>query len=540
MNEFMLNPTRIDRPRSIFPIQFRSPTTMRVGDIVPLMCKEVLPGSTFSLDCSSVLQAASPFVSRVYGDLFLDLFAFFVPNRLVWEHWQQFCGENDTGAWTQTTDYTIPTQEWDTDGGVQSIGDYFGLPVKADGNSSLVSVSELPLRGYFRIYNEFFRNENTDVAKVVTYGDGSNTAVDYSNQPMKACRFPDYFSMALPGAQKGGAVSVPLGSSAPIVTSSVLTEFGGPSLILSSGASSVNPNQMYQVMATPSGSNQLTIGYANASSGATGSFNGSNLVADLSAASAATINQWRLAFQTQKYLELMARGGSRYIESLKSLFGVTNGDARLQRCEYLGGKRIPIQFQEVVATSSSQAESETKYALGQQVIKSVTHDSSSLFTKSFSEHGYLHVYGVIRQRHQYCQGLERHWTRKNFLDLYNPVFDTIGETPVYNKEIFFSGSASDDQAFGYQEAWAEYRYDPDRITGFLRPDVTGGLPSYSFADKYTQTPTLNGFMHEDRSFVTRTMALTGQDFDFICDFYFSGKKALPMSLRSIPGLVDHH
>lgn len=538
MNEFMLNPTRIDRPRSIFPIQFRSPTTMRVGDIVPLMCKEVLPGSTFSLDCSSVLQAASPFVSRVYGDLFLDLYAFFVPNRLVWEHWQQFCGENDTGAWTQTTDYTIPTEPWDPSVSAQCLGDYFGLPFNSNG--VLVDVSELPLRGYYRIYNEFFRNENTDVAKVVTYGDGKNTAIDYEDQPLQACRFPDYFSMALPGAQKGGAVMVPLGSSAPIVTSKTITEFGNNPLILSSGASSVNPSQMYQVMASPSGSNQLSIGYANASSGATGSFTGSNLVADLSAASAATINQWRLAFQTQKYLELMARGGSRYIESLKSLFGVTNGDARLQRCEYLGGKRIPIQFQEVVATSSSSAESQTQYALGQQVIKSVTHDSSSLFTKSFSEHGYLHVYGVIRQRHQYSQGLERHWTRKKFLDLYNPIFDTIGETPVYNREIFYSGSDTDNEAFGYQEAWAEYRYDPDRITGYLRPDVPGGLSSYSFADKYQSTPTLNGFMHEDRSFVTRTMALDKQPFDFICDFYFSGKKALPMSLRSIPGLIDHH
>ena len=539
MNEFMLNPTRIDRPRSIFPIQFRSPTTMRIGDIVPLMCKEVLPGSTFSLDVSSVLQAASPFVSRVYGDLFLDIYAFFVPNRLVWEHWQQFCGENDTGAWTQTTEYTIPTQEWDPAVGVTNLGDYFGLPFNENGVT--IAVSELPLRGYYRIYNEFFRNENTDVAKVVTYGDGSNTAVDYDNQPLKACRFPDYFSMALPGAQKGGAVTVPLGSSAPIVTGGSLTDFGTNPVLLKSNLA-LNSGTAVDLVgnAHSSGSQNVSLNGVVSSQQGSVSFTASNLVADLSAASSATINQWRLAFQTQKYLELMARGGSRYIESLKSLFGVTNGDARLQRCEYLGGKRIPIQFQEVVATSSSSAESQTQYALGQQVIKSVTHDSSSLFTKSFSEHGYLHVYGVIRQRHQYCQGIERHWTRKHFLDFYNPVFDSIGETPVYNREIYYSGNATDDQAFGYQEAWAEYRYDPDRITGYLRPGVPNGLSTYSFADQYSKTPTLNGFMHEDRSFVTRTMALSSQDFDFICDFYFSGKKALPMSLRSIPGLIDHH
>ena len=319
MNEFMLNPTRIDRPRSIFPIQFRSPTTMRVGDIVPLMCKEVLPGSTFSLDCSSVLQAASPFVSRVYGDLFLDIYAFFVPNRLVWEHWQQFCGENDTGAWTQTTEYTIPTQEWDPSVGLQCLGDYFGLPFNSNG--ATVAVSELPLRGYYRIYNEFFRNENTDVAKVVTYGDGVNTAVDYENQPLKACRFPDYFSMALPGAQKGGAVTVPLGSSAPIVTGGSLTDFGINPVLLKSNLA-LNSGTAVDLVgnASASGSMNVELGGIVSNQQGSVSFTGSNLVADLSAASSATINHWRLAFQTQKYLELMARGGSRYIESLKSLF----------------------------------------------------------------------------------------------------------------------------------------------------------------------------------------------------------------------------
>jgi len=520
MNEFMLNPTRVDRPRSVFPLHFRAPTTMKVGEITPLMVKEILPGDTLSFDLSSVVTAFSPFVTRVYGDLFLDVYAFFVPNRLVWGHWQQFCGENDTGAWTQTRTYQVPQSAPDSVE-VGSIGDHFGLPV---GHS--FQCNELPLRGYARICNEWFRNENTDSAIPVTYGDGPNQHISYATGPFIACRFADYFSEGLPGPQKGGAVSIPLVGNAPVVTANVIPSF--PSTTM---------NYPFQTT-TNSGSELHLQRGGSANSIAAGS--PTDFVADLSNVTAATINQWRLAFQTQKYLELMARGGSRYIESLKSLFGVTNGDARLQRTEYLGGKRIPLAFQEVVATSSSADNSDTQYALGQQVVKSVTHDVSSICTKSFTEHGFLHVYGVIRAKHQYCQGLERQWTRKDFLDYYNPVFDSIGETPIYNKEIYFSGTSTDDEVFAYQEAWADYRYDPDKVTGLLRPDVKDSLSTFTFADKFDDVPTLNGFMHETRSNVLRTFALQDQPADFVCDFFFVGKKVRPMSVRSIPGFIDHH
>ena len=214
MNEFMLNPTRIDRPRSVFPLKFRAPTTMIVGEITPLMVKEVLPGDTWTFDLSSVITAFSPFVSRVYGDLFLDVYAFFVPNRLVWEHWQQFCGENDTGAWTQTRQYTIPQGHFDSADSVGSIGDHMGLPVNV---GSDVYVNELPLRGYYRIYNEWFRNENTDSPIPITYGDSAQSDFSYEATPLTACRFADYFSEGLPGPQKGGAVSIPLVGNAPVV-----------------------------------------------------------------------------------------------------------------------------------------------------------------------------------------------------------------------------------------------------------------------------------------------------------------------------------
>ena len=525
MNEFMLNPTRVDRPRSVFPLHFRAPTTMKVGEITPLMVKEVLPGDTWSFDLSSVVTAFSPFVTRVYGDLFLDVYAFFVPNRLVWDHWQQFCGENDTGAWTQTRTYQVPRGDYEStaDTAIGSIGDHMGLPL---GVSNSLSVNELPLRGYYRIYNEWFRNENTDSAIPVTFGDDGQSNYFYESSLLTACRFADYFSEGLPGPQKGGAVSIPLVGNAPVVTANSIPATGD-SLTHPLGRFDV-PGFHVIASGYPIGGTSIPAGQAT------------DFVADLSNVTAATINQWRLAFQTQKYLELMARGGSRYIESLKSLFGVTNGDARLQRTEYLGGKRIPLAFQEVVATSSSADNSDTQYALGQQVVKSVTHDVSSICTKSFTEHGFLHVYGVIRAKHQYCQGLERQWTRMDFLDYYNPVFDSIGETPIYNREIYCDGSFLDAEVFAYQESWADYRYDPDKVTGLLRPNVPKSLSTFTFADNFTSVPTLNGLMHETRSNVLRTFALQDQPADFVCDFFFVGKKVRPMSVRSIPGLIDHH
>lgn len=538
MNEFMLNPTRVDRPRSVFPLKFRAPTSMKVGEITPLMLKEVLPGDTWSFDLSSVITAFSPFVTRVYGDLFLDVYAFFVPNRLVWDHWQQFCGENDTGAWTQTRSYQVPMSAGGLAVSVGSIGDHMGLPVVPASSSN--RFNELPLRGYYRIYNEWFRNENTDSPITVTYGDSYNAGAGYNSSLLTACRFADYFSEGLPGPQKGGAVSIPLTGNANVVSSDSFHDMMGPMALsnktIGDGVS-IRSSGVNIVGSSSSPSVGNLTGFNNESDR---TVRYTNMVADLSSVTAATINQWRLAFQTQKYLELMARGGSRYIESLKSLFGVTNGDARLQRTEYLGGKRIPLTFQEVVATSSSADNSATQYALGQQVVKSVTHDVSSICTKSFTEHGFLHVYGVIRAKHQYCQGVERMWTRKDFLDFYNPVFDSIGETPIYNKEIYFSQTPSDNQVFGYQEAWADYRYDPDKVTGYLRPNVSAGLPTFTFADNFTSVPTLNGFMHETRGNVVRAFALQNQPADFLCDFFFMGKKVRPMSVRSIPGLIDHH
>lgn len=553
MNEFVLNPTRIDKPRSVFPVHLRAPTTMKVGEITPLLVKEVLPGDTFSIDLSSAVAAASPFVSRVFGDLFLDVYAFFVPNRLVWNHWQQFCGENDSGAWTQTNQYEVPTAPWTLSSEANgktflSLGDHMGLPMQTGAVSEdrTVQVNLLPFRGYARIYNEWFRNENVDFPLVVSYGDSylsSETGPEAA--PMQACRFNDYFSAALPGAQKGGAVGITAQGYAPVIAKYGDAYFHETGASVMLGSTEVPENAMTALPVYSNiGTRRLLVDTSNVKTSNLDMLkevNFTNLYADLSSSTAVTINQWRLAFQTQKYLELMARGGTRYFESLKSLFGVTNDFARMQMTEYLGGKQIRLAFQEVVATSSSAENSDTKYALGQQTIKSFTVDKSSLFTKSFTEHGFLHIYGVIRYKHQYCQGLDRQWTRKDFLDYYNPVFDSIGETPIYQKEIFCDGSSRDDSVFGYQEAWADYRYDKDQVTGLLRPNgLANSLSTMTFADNYSSVPTLGNFMPEQRDFVTRTLALQNLSADFICDFMFTGKKVRTMSVRSIPGLIDHH
>lgn len=538
MNEFQLNPTSISKPRSVFPIGFRAPTTLKVGEITPLMVKEVLPGDTFSIDLSSVIVAYSPFVSRVYGDLFLDVYAFFVPNRLVWNHWEQFCGQNDEGAWTQTNSYEIPNSLYQpVIGDVGCIGDHMNLPMPSSSDDNVTfSVSELPLRGYERIYNEWFRNQNTTSPVAVVYGDDGDAGdLFYESQPLKASRFADYFSQCLPGPQKGPDVTFSLGESAPIIgDTSMHSLVNGISLDRATGAAYSGT----QIGILNNDSNHLTGGLASTNNL---KFASTNLVADLSAATATSIENFRLLVMTERYLETLATGGSRYIETLKSLFGVTNGDARLQRTELLGGKKIPLRFQEVVATSSSTDTSATQYALGQQVVKSSTNDVSSLFTKSFTEHGWLHVYGVIRAKHQYSQGIDRSWRRKDFLDFYNPLFDHLGETPVYEDEIYATESqiSSDSPIFGYQEAWADYRYDRDCVTGYLRPNLTNGLSTFTFAENFTDAPTLSGFMNETRSNVKRTMTLTDESLpDFICDFYFFGKKARAMSRRSRPaGLV---
>ena len=541
-----LNPTSIKRPRSVFPINKRHITTMKIGEITPIFCEEVLPGDTFTIDLTTITRMAVPFVNPVYGDVTMSIYAFFAPNRLLWEHWHQFCGQNDERAWTQTNEYKIPQATLNTSNNSKlgQIGDHLGLPINNNAGAN-IRINELPLRAYARIYNEYFRNENTDDPILINYGDGENTSIKYNNDCLKAARFHDYFSNALPAPQKGEAATIPLDGTAPVTLQglSYVPENQGKNIILAGDSGQTNMK-----LATTNSGGSIPAEVPQTLT---------NLKVDLSQSVTASINAWRLAAQTQIFLETCARYGTRYNELIYGLFGVKTGDTRSYRTEEIGEVHFKLAMQEVTATSSSADNSATEYALGQQVVKLASGNSASLFTKSFSEHGYIMIMAVPRVKHQYCQGIERKWTRETFLDFYNPIFDNIGETPVMQSEIYATADNSPNgdnaswhdekiqKAFGYQEAWAEYRYFKDDVTGYMRPNqgsVTGdtGLPTYTFADNYTAAPTLNGFMKETRTNVQRTLALTKLEYDLMVDNVFTGKMARTMSVRSIPGLMDHH
>ena len=553
-----------------------------MGDIVPLFVdSDILPGDTVEMDVASLVRMATP-IYPIMDNLYMDQYWFFVPHRLVWDHWAEFWGENND-AWTQTTEYEIPQITPPTEGWTEgTIADYMGLPTKIKGN---LSVSALPFRAYAKCFNDWFRNENTNsIAHIYTdettrtgnNGENYITDIEMGGKPAKAAKFHDYFTAALPSPQKGDAVSIPLGQIAPLTgTATATTIINGQGnkkvITLGSPQSEVGNNPITFNSTKGSGTYNLiannnpttdNVMYATLQSGytpATGttqtnavpnnltaqvdgltaatSINLNGITADLSAATAATINQLRTAFAIQKYFENAALHGTRYIEYIKGVFGVTSSDARFQRAEYLGGKRIPINIDQIIQTSSTDATSPQGNTAG----FSCTIDRHSAFTKSFEEHGTLLCLGVIRVSHSYQQGIDRMWSRKKWLDFYNPFFAHLGEQPILNKEIYAQGTSVDDEAFGYQEAWAEYRYKQNRVTGYMRSNATGSLDVWHFADKYTALPTLSPtWMSEPLENVDRTIAVTSQlTHQFIGDFYYRCKYSRPMPVYSVPGLIDH-
>lgn len=483
-SHFALNPTNIDIRRSTFDRSHSLKTSFNVGDIVPFFLDEVLPGDTFNVDSSKVVRLQT-LLTPVMDNIYLDTYFFFVPNRLTWSHWKQFNGENTESAWIPQTEYEIPqiTAPADSGWSVGTIADYLGVPT---GVPSL-SVSALPFRAYALVMNEWFRDENLSDPLVVPVDDatvaGVNTGtfvtdVAKGGLPYKAAKYHDYFTSCLPSPQKGPDVLIPVASAGNYavvgngkslgLTDGSLTGLFGYQSVPGGSTLAVNSGTLGSSVGTavPSSSNlNGSVGVATVSQ-LGDDLSKSGLIAVASGnAAAATINQLRMAFQIQKLYEKDARGGSRYIEILKSHFGVTSPDARLQRPEYLGGNRVPININQVVQQSAT-ASGET--AQGTVTGMSVTTDTHSDFTKSFTEHGFVIGVMVARYDHTYQQGLERFWSRKDRFDYYWPVFANIGEQAVKNKEIFAqgpsvkdsAGSVIDDQVFGYQEAWADYRYKP--------------------------------------------------------------------------------
>lgn len=557
-SRFALNPTNIDIQRSRFSRPHSLKTTFNVGDIIPIYVDtDVLPGDTYQMDTSKVVRMQT-LLTPMMDNIYLDTYFFFIPHRLVWKHWKEFMGENTQSAWIQQTEYTIPQIKPPVGGwNVGTIADYFGVPTGVDG----FTMSALPFRAYALVMNEWFRSTPLTDPLVVpddeTTQQGVNTGAyitDTANGglPFKASKYHDYFTSALPSPQRGPSIEIPVADAGnlPVVPLDEMNSFEMvPTYFTSDGSnphiqsSSLNPTLGLQGDTGALGRTTNTAGGQYPSV----QFSPLNLWAVNSGdAAATTINQLRMAFQIQRYYERLARGGDRYIEMIKSFFNVTSPDARLQRPEYLGGNRIPININQVVQNSSTDATSPQ----GNTAAYSLTTDRHSDFTHSFTEHGTVLGVMVARYDHTYQQGLERQFSRKTRFDYYFPVFAHLGEQAILNKEIYLqsdevlgeTGISENEEVFGYQERWAEYRYKPSQVTGEMRSAAELSLDSWHLADDYTQLPALSdAWIREDRTTVDRVLAVSSSvSNQLFCDIFFNEKVTRPMPLYSIPGLIDHY
>lgn len=534
-SHFALNPTRIDLSRSTFDRSSSVKTSFNAGDIVPFYLDEVLPGDTFSIKTNKVVRMQA-LLTPVMDNIYLDTYYFFVPNRLTWNHWKQFNGENTESAWIPETEYEVPQITAPAGGwSVGTIADYFGLPTGVAG----ISVSALPFRAYALIMNEWFRDQNLQDPLNIPLDDatvqGVNTGtfvtdVAKGGLPFVASKYHDYFTSCLPSPQKGPDVTIPVSSGANLPVLTLKETIPNPSNTTLWSVNSYGGNNDVRVK---NNTNDLAI------TGSGGAFIPSNLWAvNDGSVSAATINQLRMAFQIQKLYEKDARGGTRYIEILKSHFGVTSPDARLQRPEYLGGNRVPINVNQIVQQSQSTEQSPQ----GTPVGLSLTTDSHGDFSKSFTEHGFVIGVMVARYDHTYQQGIDRMWSRKDRFDYYWPVFANIGEQAVLNKEIYAQGTVKDSEVFGYQEAWADYRYKPNRVTGEMRSSYSKSLDVWHLGDDYSTLPSLSdSWIREDKNNIDRVLAVSSKvSNQFFADIYVENRTTRPMPMYSIPGLIDHH
>lgn len=554
-SHFSLSP-HVDISRSRFDRSSSLKTSFNAGDVVPFFLEEVLPGDTFSVDTSKVVRMQT-LLTPMMDNVYLDTYYFFVPNRLVWDHWKEFCGENTESAWIPQTEYTMPqiTSPASTGWSVGTLADYFGIPTGVAG----LSVSALPFRAYALIMNEWFRDQNLQDPLVVPTDDstvaGVNTGtlvtdVAKGGKPFIAAKYHDYFTSALPAPQKGPDVMIPVadgGQYAVVGNGKALgLNYGDSTGVFNSGLTWQNHGGSFSLGAnagdkSPSSgvSRDTAIGVVTADQ-LGGNLANSGLIAlSTGNAQAATINQLRLAFQIQKFYEQQARGGSRYTEVVRSFFGVTSPDARLQRPEYLGGNRVPININQIVQQSGTESSGTPQ---GTVVGQSLTTDKHSDFTKSFTEHGLIIGVMVARYDHTYQQGLNRLWSRKDKFDFYWPVFANIGEQAIKNKEIFAQGNDKDNEVFGYQEAWAEYRYKPNMVTGEMRSQYAQSLDVWHLADDYSTLPSLSdSWIKEDKSNIDRVLAVTSQvSNQFFADIYVKNYCTRPMPMYSVPGLIDHH
>lgn len=495
--------------RSSFDRSHGVKTTFDAGYLVPILVDEALPGDTFNTNMTAFARMATP-IFPIMDNVYMDTHFFAVPVRLIWDNWKKFNGEQiDPG---DSIDYTVPTM---TAPGVgysnQTLHDYFGIPTGV-GN---LEHNSLWHRAYNLIYNEWFRDQNLQDSVQVDKGDGPDTYTNYTL--LKRGKRHDYFTSCLPWPQKGDAVDLPLGTTAAVATSA------GTGDALAIYNTNTTSYEYLNTSGTP---------YVN-SGGGTGT-EARGLFADLSTATSATINQLREAFQIQKLLERDARGGTRYTEIVKAHFGVTSPDARLQRPEYLGGGSTPINVTPIEQTSSTDATS-PQGNLAAMATASLTNHG---FTKSFTEHCVILGLVSVRADLTYQQGLNRMFSRQTRYDFYWPALSHIGEQAVLNKEIYADGTAADDNVFGYQERYAEYRYKPSMITGKFRSNDAQSLDAWHLSQEFSSLPGLNSTFIEENPPLDRVIAVPSEP-HFIFDSYISMKCARPMPVYSVPGKIDH-
>lgn len=530
VHQFAMIP-RADIPRSSFRMESMRKTTFDAGFLVPVIMEEVLPGDTFNLSMTAFARLATP-LFPVMDNMWLDSFFFFVPNRLVWSNWEKFMGEQANPA--DSISFVIPQVVSPANGyAINSLQDYMGLPTVGQVGAGLtVSHSALFARAYNLIWNEWFRDENLQNSVVVDLDDGPDTVTDYVL--LRRGKRPDYFTSCLPWPQKGNtAVSLPLGTTAPIIRNPLTGAIPvGNIRVSSTGALQATASTLES---SSSGLFKVTSGLANVTYDPNGS-----LVADLSAATAATINQLRQAFQIQKLLERDARGGTRYTEVVRAHFGVVSPDQRLDRPEYLGGGSTPVTVNPIAQTGGTGA-SGTTTPQGNLAAMGTALAQGHGFTQSFTEHGMVIGLVVVRADLTYQQGLRKMWSRSTRYDFYFPAFAMLGEQAVLNKEIYVKGDANDALVFGYQERWAEYRYNPSQITGLFRSTAAGTLDPWHLAQKFTALPTLNATFIQDTPPLSRILAVgaAANGAQFLFDAFFRIVAARPMPLYSVPGMIDH-
>lgn len=546
--------TRFKRDQNIL-------TTFDAGKLIPFYVDEVLPGDTFSVSTAAIIRMTTP-KYPVFDDAYIDFYYFFCPNRILWDNFKRFMGEADDAPWMPTKTYQVPkiiiasNAEANSNEELKgpkegSILDYMGVPTRINERegSRETSINALPIRAYVKIWNEFFRDQNVEnPASLFTddenrkyhdVKDGDVDITEYWAENGGRClpvnRFHDYFSSCLPYPQRGPEVTIGLAGNAPVrpysdtelknisrsgevnYLNGVNSATAGIQLIGGAGGEG-NPVKL----GVNEGNASLTEGSA------------AYLGADLSKIEAATINQLRQAFAVQHYYEALARGGSRYREQVRALFGVTISDKTVQVPEYLGGGRYHVNINQIVQTSGQQTANDTP--IGETGAMSVTPINESSFTKSFEEHGFVIGVMCVRHNHSYQQGLERFWSRSDRLDYYFPQFANLGEQPVKKKEIMLTGTSTDDETFGYQEAWADYRMKPDRVSGKMRSNAEGTLDFWHYADNYETVPTLSQeWMDEGKTEIARTLIVQNEP-QFFGAIRVMNNTTRCMPLYSVPGL----